>query len=251
VQPRPDDHRPLDLSAFDALSFDCYGTLIDWEAGIRSHLGAWALRHEVAATGDALIEAFGAAETQVELDDPALLYPQVLARTLRSIASRYEASVSEEEAEAFGASVPEWPAFPDSPDALAALGERYRLIILSNVDRASFAGSNRRLGVTFDAVVTAQDVGSYKPDARNFDALLAKAAEMGVRPGRLLHVAQSLYHDHVPAKRAGLPTVWVDRRRGHDGWGATPPPQGDVVPDLVVGSMAELAELCAGVPLRR
>src|SRR6202040_32847 len=109
-------------------------------------------------------------------------------------------------------SVADWPAFPDSPGALAALSSRYKLIILSNVDRRSFAGSNARLGVTFDAIVTAEDVGSYKPSLRNFEALLQTVRRLGVGDGRLLHVAQSLFHDHVPAQSLGLRTAWIDRR---------------------------------------
>jgi len=125
---------------------------------------------------------------------------------------------------------------------LRRLSRRYRLIILSNVDRASFAGSNERLGVTFSGIVTAEDVGSYKPSPRNFEALLREAARLGVAEGRLLHVAQSLFHDHVPAKAAGLPTVWIDRRKNAAGWGATPAPPTDVTPDLTFTSMQELAD---------
>ena len=127
------------------------------------------------------------------------------------LGAQLDAPVSDEEAAAFGASVPDWPAFPDSPEALARLAARYRLIILSNVDRTSFAGSNRRLGVTFTSILTAQDVGSYKPSPRNFAALAAERERLGIPEGRLLHVAQSLFHDHVPAKAAGLPTVWINR----------------------------------------
>ena len=137
--------------------------------------------------------------------------------------------------------MPGWPAFPDSPAALAALGRRFKLIILSNVDRASFAGSNARLGADFTSIITAQDVGSYKPSPRNFEALASEAARLGIRPGGLLHVAQSLFHDHVPAKRAGLPTVWIHRRHARSGWGATPQPPAPVTPDWEFPSMAAFA----------
>ena len=124
------------------------------------------------------------------------------------------------------------PHSPTSHAALAALSPRYKLIILSNVDRRSFAVSNTRLGVRFDAIVTAEDVGSYKPSTRNFEALIETVRGLGVADGRLLHVAQSLFHDHVPARRLGLPTVWIDRRGDVDGWGATPPPYGTRDPGL-------------------
>ncbi len=112
---------------------------------------------------------------------------------------------------------------------------------MSNVDRVSFAGSNARLGVQFTSIITAQDVGSYKPSQRNFDALAAEATRLGIGPGKLLHVAQSLFHDHVPAKRAGLPTVWINRRHARPGWGATPEPPAPVTPDWEFPSMAAFA----------
>jgi 2-haloalkanoic acid dehalogenase type II len=149
--------------------------------------------------------------------------------------------VTDADADALGMSVPDWPAFSDSAEALQRLKRRYKLIILSNVDRASFAGSNRRLEVTFDEILTAQDIGSYKPDPANFAALLRRVDEIGAT-GRLLHVAQSLYHDHVPAKAVGLPTVWINRRHGKPGWGATPDPGVDVTPDLEFASMADFAD---------
>jgi 2-haloacid dehalogenase len=119
------------------------------------------------------------------------------------------------------------------------------LIILSNVDRASFAASNLRLGVTFTAIITAEDLGSYKPSPRNFAALVHRAAAMGIDSGRLLHVAQSLFHDHVPAKRAGLRTVWINRRHDRPGWGATPKPRSEVTPDWQFPTMAAFAQACA------
>jgi 2-haloalkanoic acid dehalogenase type II len=171
-----------------------------------------------------------------------MLYSDVVAETFRRTGAALGFEVTEADAAALGASVPDWPAFPDSAVALRQLQERYGLIILSNVHHAGFAGSNRRLEVSFDAVLLAEDLGSYKPSAANFEALLAKAAEMGVPPGRLLHVAQSLFHDHVPAKAAGLPTVWINRRHDRKGWGATRAPDLDVTPDLEFPSMAAFAE---------
>ena len=161
---------------------------------------------------------------------------------MRSLGAALRIPVSDAEADAFGMSVPDWPAFPDSADALARLGRRYKLIILSNVDRTSFAGSNRRLGTTFASILTAEDVGSYKPSPRNFVALLIEAARLGIPEGKLLHVAQSLFHDHVPAKAIGLPTVWIDRRHGKSGSGATPDPEIGVTPDWTFPSMAAFAE---------
>ena len=231
----------MELTDFEALSFDCYGTLIDWEAGLLAVLGPWARARGLELTGEELLTAYAQAESAAEAEHPADPYPEILARGMRLLGGNLGAEVTAEDAASLARSVPDWPAFPDSHDALATLGKRFKLIILSNVDRASFAGSNARLGVGFTSVITAQDVGSYKPSPRNFEALASEAARLGIRPGGLLHVAQSLFHDHVPAKRAGLPTVWIHRRHDRGGWGATPQPPAPVTPDWEFPSMAAFA----------
>lgn len=238
----------MELTDFEALSFDCYGTLVDWESGLWAALQPWVAAHGLAAGQEELLAAFGEHEAQVEGAHPTALYPEILARTFLALGRQFGAEVTEAEAAGFGASVGQWPPFPDSHDALVALGARYKLIILSNIDRASFAATNRLLGVRFDSILTAQDIGSYKPSDQNFQALLAEAQRLGVARGRLLHVAQSLFHDHVPAKRAGLATVWVNRRRGKGGPGATPPAPMGVQPDWEFASMAELAAAVAAGP---
>ena len=232
----------MTLTDFDALSFDCYGTLIDWEAGLAAVLGPWARARGLQLDDEGLLAAYSTHEARAEADYPSESYPAILARSMRELGRQFETEVTDDDAARIAGSVRDWPAFPDSPSALAALGERYQLIILSNVDRDSFAASNRRLGVTFTSVLTAQDIGSYKPSRRNFDALLAEAARLGVGEGRLLHVAQSLFHDHLPAKRAGLRTVWINRRHDRPGWGATPAPPADVVPDWEFPSLQALAD---------
>jgi 2-haloacid dehalogenase len=230
------------LTRFEALSFDCYGTLIDWEAGIAGGLRRWLAGRRADLDDESLLVAYAALETGVQAADPDILYPDVLARVLDGLGERLGIPVTAPEAEAFAGSVGDWPAFPDSAEALARLKRHFRLIILSNIDRSSFALSNARLGVEFDAIVTAQDVGSYKPDRRNFEALLRTASGLGVREGRLLHVAQSLFHDHVPAKAMGLPTAWIDRRAGRPGSGATPTPVEDVRPDWTFPTLAAFAD---------
>src|SRR5215831_16493940 len=235
----------MELTEFEALSFDCYGTLIDWEAGLLAVLGPWAQARGLELTAEELLTAYAQAEAAVEADHPAEAYPEVLARAMRLLGENLGAEVTDDDAASLARSVPDWPAFPDSPDALAALGRRFKLIILSNVDRASFAGSAARLGASFTSVITAQDVGSYKPDPRNFAALASEAARLGIRPGGLLHVAQSLFHDHLPAQRAGLRTVWIHRRHDRGGWGATPQPPAPVTPDWDFPSMAAFAAAVA------
>jgi 2-haloalkanoic acid dehalogenase type II len=211
-----------DFTPYRALSFDCYGTLIDWETGIRHALQPWAAGRRVEASADELLDRFGAHENVVETESPTLPYPRVLAESLRRIGADLGVEVDPAEAAEFGDSVGSWPAFADSAAALRRLHQRYRLIILSNVDRASFARSNRRLGVTFDLILTAEDIGSYKPNLANFDRLLADVGSIGVERAELLHVAQSLYHDHGPAQRIGLPSVWIDRYGTPAGTGASP-----------------------------
>ncbi len=232
----------LDLTAYKALSFDCYGTLIDWEAGIAAVLSAWAREQGLDLTDEELLLAYADNEAAVEREAPATLYPDVLAQAFRRTGAGLGYDVSEDWAARLGSSVPAWPAFPDSADALARLAEHYELIILSNVHRAGFAGSNERLRGRFAAIITAEDVGAYKPAEAHFRALDRALPGLGAERSELLHVAQSLFHDHVPAKREGLPSVWINRRHDRPGWGATPEPGADYSYDLEFGSMADFAD---------
>ena len=227
------------LSDFKALSFDCYGTLIDWESGIAEALRPLGERAGVGA--EQLLDAYGPIEHEIEEEQPGLLYSQLLEQVHERLSRHFGVEPDEIEAAKFGASVGDWPAFPDSAEALRYLKQDFELVILSNVDRLSFAGSNARLGVEFDHIFTAQDIGSYKPDIRNFQYLLAGLYADGVGKGDLLHVAQSLFHDHVPANRMGIASAWIDRRAGKSGSGATVLP--DPVPhyDFRFTSLGELA----------
>ena len=232
----------MDLTEYQALSFDCYGTLIDWEAGIAAVLAPWARERGLGVTDDELLLAYADNEATAERDHPSALYPDVLAMAFRGTGEALGAPVSDTWARRLAESVPDWPAFPDSAAALAQLGRHYKLIILSNVHRAGFAGSNQRLGGEFAAVITAEDVGAYKPAENHFRALAAALPGLGVERSGLLHVAQSLFHDHVPAKREGLPSVWINRRHGRPGWGATPQPSDALSFDLEFHSMADFAD---------
>ena len=229
------------LTDFDVLSFDCYGTLIDWETGIKNALAGWRRREDVQMSDQGLIEAFGRNEWQEEEENPQILYPEILSRVLRRMGKDLGVRVNKEEAEAFGRSVGDWPAFPDSAGALQYLKQHYKLAILSNVDRESFSYSNAKLGVEFDHIFTAQDIGSYKPDMENFQYLLVQLEGVGIKAPRILHVAESLYHDHIPAKKLGLATAWIHRRHNQKGFGATRPPTEEVTPDFRFTSMAEFA----------
>jgi 2-haloacid dehalogenase len=227
----------LDFDAFDVLTFDCYGTLIDWEAGLLAALRPALAAHGIEAGDDELLQAFARHEAEVE-GGPYRPYRQVLGEVLRAMLRHRGAEPSAEEVAAFGGSVADWPAFPDSAAALARLHERFRLGVITNCDDDLFAASEARLGTSFDFLVTAQQAKRYKPNPRGFELMFER---VGLPPSRILHVAQSLFHDHVPAKRLGLSTVWVDRRSGREGFGATPP--AEATPDLTVPDMATLASL--------
>jgi 2-haloalkanoic acid dehalogenase type II len=231
------------------MTFDCYGTLIDWESGI------WQALQPLLARNDALglsrshaLDLFAISESQHEMATPGLPYPEILAAVHQDLAEHLQLETNPDMDRDFGESVPLWPAFPDSAAALRSLGSRYRLVILSNVDRASFNASTVRLEAEFDAVYTAEDIGSYKPDPRNFQYMLDHlAADFGVDRGDVLHVAQSLYHDHVPAQGFGLATAWIDRQRLSEGgeWGATTRVEDFSEPSFTFFSMAELAKSAA------
>ena len=226
----------LDYGAFEALTFDCYGTLIDWETGILTALRRVLSPRGIEASDDVLLEAYAAIEAPAEAG-PYRTYREILAMGIRGIASAEGVEPDPSEVAAFADSVGDWPAFPDSAAALARLHQRFRLGVITNCDDDLFARSATRLGIEFDWVVTAQQAESYKPDQRNFELAFER---LGLPRERILHVAQSLYHDHVTAKRLGLSTVWIDRRHGRPGGGATPP--ADASPDATYLDMASFAE---------
>jgi 2-haloacid dehalogenase len=229
----------LDLDRFEVLTFDCYGTLIDWETGL-----AAGLREALPALDvpdDRLLEEYAVHEAVAERG-PYLSYRRVLTEGLRGVARARGRAVSDEVASRFSESVRDWPAFPDSAEALRRLRERFRLGVITNCDTDLFLASRERLGVTFDWVVTAEMAGSYKPNVRNFELAFDM---IPVPPERILHVAQSLYHDHVPAKQLGLATVWIDRRRERTGFGATPP--ATVTADASFPTMAAFADVALEV----
>ena len=227
----------LDFKRFTILTFDCYGTLIDWERGILAAVRPLLERHGVARSDDAILELFGELEAAAEAG-AYRTYREVLALVADGCGQRLGFTPTAHERAAFAGSVGQWPAFPDKVAALHALARHYQLAILSNIDDDLFAASATRLQTTFAAVITAQQVGSYKPNPRNFQHAIARLD----RPReQILHVAQSRFHDIAPANTAGLATVWVNRRHDQPGCGATPP--ASATPDLEVPDLATLARL--------
>jgi 2-haloacid dehalogenase len=228
------------LTDFKALTFDCYGTLIDWETGLYTALRPLLQKGGITLRRDEVLAVFARHESAQEAATPQMIYSELLAEVHRRLAREWNVSDAGQDAVAFGKSVPDWPAFADTAASLQYLQRYYKLVILSNVDRESFAGSNRQLGVAFAAICTAQDIGSYKPDPRNFAYLIDTLAGLGVLQRNILHTAQSLYHDHVPGQAAGLATAWIDRRGQLEGWGATVPPAGTPRYDFRFASLAEM-----------
>ena len=217
----------------EALTFDCYGTIVDWETGILA--AARELLGDVEVGDEEVLEWFGRHESEAERP-PFRRYRDVLADVAQRMARSAGRSVSDDEAARFAASVPLWPPFADSRAALQRLSSQYRLAIVSNVDDDLFEGTARRLDIDFDPVVTAEQVGCYKPEPDHFHEVLRR---LDLPLDRVVHVAQSLYHDVAPATALGFRCVWVDRRQGRPGSGATPP--AEATPDLVVPDLAALA----------
>jgi 2-haloacid dehalogenase len=226
----------IDPAGYEVLTFDCYGTLIDWERGILNALMPIAAACGATVEPEAALVHFGRLETQFEAGS-YVEYRVVLTRVLEGLGAKFGFKPTRAEREAFAQSVADWPVFPDSGDALRALAKRYKLAIISNIDDDLFQHSANKLGAKFDWIITAQQVRSYKPSENNF---LRAFERIAVPRGRILHVAQSRYHDIGPAKRLGLSTVWVNRRHDKQGEGATPP--SDAVPDLEVPDLATLAQ---------
>jgi 2-haloacid dehalogenase len=230
----------IDFTRKAVLTFDCYGTLIDWESGILSALRPILRAHSVQVSDESLLELYAGLESTGE-SGVYRPYREILHEVMRGLAGRLGFEPTPTELTALAASVGEWPAFPDTPAALQALKQRFGLGIISNIDDDLFAASNQHLGVTFDWVITAQQVRSYKPSTRNFQVAFDR---IGLPEQQLVHVAQSLFHDHVPAKSLGLDTVWVNRRAGKPGSGATPPATAQ--PDLEVPDLQTFAAIaCA------
>jgi putative hydrolase of the HAD superfamily len=229
---------PLNLSDFDAVTFDVYGTLIDWEPAIVDFLSRWAGRNAIPSPAQDLLMAFDGARAQIQKERPAHLYPEVLRRCFDRISAEFGVAADPAEREAFAATPHHWPAYPDGHAGLTALQAHARIGALSNIDNASLESSCRKLDVRFDIVVTAERVGAYKPDLPHFQTAVADLAALGIARERILHVGQSLRADIAPANRLGLKCAWINRPGrllGLSGEGAA-----EARPDMTVASLQEL-----------
>jgi len=230
----------MDLNSFECLTFDCYGTLIDWETGILAALRPVVEAHDVDASDGELLELYGELEAAEERRSYRP-YRDVLRGVVVAFGDRLNFRPSLEQINSLPESLPSWPPFPDTVAALARLKQKYQLGIISNTDDDLFARTAAKLQVPFDWIITAQQVKSYKPSRNNFQ----RAAEkIGLPKEKILHVAQSLYHDIVPTRELGWANVWVNRRTGKRGPGATK--TASIMPDLEVPDLKSLAELALG-----
>jgi 2-haloalkanoic acid dehalogenase type II len=215
------------LTDFKVLSFGCYGTLIDRESGIYTALRSLLSHGRVGLSREEVLAVFTRHEAVQQSETPGMLYSGVLSEVHRRLAKEWGVLASDDDHALFGKSVPQWPVFADAPAGLQYLKRYFKLVILSNVDRESFAASRRRLEVRFDDVVTAQEIGSYKPDLRNFEYLVSRLAKLGLDRRNVLHAAQSPVRDLVPAGRCGLAAARIDRRPEGAGDDVTVEPGGE------------------------
>jgi 2-haloacid dehalogenase len=227
----------MDFSAFSTISFDCYGTLIDWEAGLLPALRGILATHGQNLPDAVLLELYGEFEAQAETG-AYQSYRNVLESVVRQFGERCGFRPGPSEVRSLHESIPAWPPFPDTVAALQKLGERYQLAVISNIDDDLFAETRKHLGVEFAGVITAQQARSYKPSLNNFRLALQS---LGIEPSCLLHAGQSVYHDVIPAQSLGIRTVWVNRQSARPGTGAVRAASGK--PDLEAPDVATLAAL--------
>jgi 2-haloacid dehalogenase len=203
----------MQLSDFQALCFDCYGTLIDKESGIYSALRTLRNKGQVTLGRDEILASFAQHESAQMLATPELPYSDILVEAHRRLAKAWGIVPSDNDHLLFGQSVSNWPVFADAPAALQYLERYFKLIVLTSAGRESLASSKRQFSVRFDAVLTAQDIGSYQADCRTFDYLLARLAPLGISKTQILHIAANLPDDHVPASTCGIVSARIDRYR--------------------------------------
>lgn len=227
----------MDAGSVRLITFDCYGTLIDWETGMLAALRPLFCRNGKVVSDKKLLEVYGETEAEIEAG-PYQRYRTVLSETVQAMGRELDVNISAHDGRQFAASVPLWEPFPDTVACLQALARRYKLGIISNVDDDLFAGTQKKLGVKFDLIVTAEQVQSYKPSLRNFQEALRRS---GLSKDEVVHAGQSVYHDIVPASFLGLKNVWVNRPSIRPGAGAAK--AASAQPQFEVQNLSELLAL--------
>lgn len=230
------------LSDYAVLTLDCYGTLVDRDTGIINALMPWLNDSGVTAGRGEILRAFRQAERAKLVTAPGVCYRDVLLDVHDTLARFFDVDTDQKAATAFAASIKDWPIHADVPAALAYLKKHYRLVVLTNIDHHSFEQTNKALGIEFDAVYTAEDIGTYKPSMKSFDFLLSSLAKVDIAKERVLHVAGSLRFDHVPAKRRGMNTCWINRPQGQPRMKGSTTRGIDVQPDFHFESLDALAD---------
>ncbi len=223
----------LNFNKFQVLTFDCYGTLIDWETGILNALRPIFLKYGININDNEILKNYAEFESEIE-KGPYIKYKEVLKKVLKKFGEKFKFSLSKEELNCLVDSLKHWPPFPDTVSALKKLKEKYKLAIISNIDRDLFAFTQKQLKVEFDWIITSEDIKAYKPSLENFKYAIK---EINVPKEKILHIAQSIYHDINPAKKLGLTTILIKRR----GFGATPSVFG--YPDIEVPDLKTLVSL--------
>jgi len=227
----------LNFNKYQVLSFDCYGTLIDWETGIITAIRPVLSSHDIILDDEQILELYAEIEAKIE-KGKYIKYKEVLRKVMLQLGNQLGFVPSTAELDCLVDSLKNWLPFPDTVKALKTLKKKYRLAIISNIDNDLFSFSAKHLKVKFDWVITAEEAKSYKPSLHNFKFAIDR---IGVPPEKILHIAQSIYHDIIPAKKIGLSTVWVNRRKGKKGDGATLPARGK--PDLEVSNLEMLVSI--------
>ena len=225
----------LDFNRFEVFTFDCYGTLINWEDGILACLRRILAAHDKNIDDATILQLYGDFEARAEHGEYRC-YREVLQSVVQQFGAQLGFTPTDEEVRSLPDSLPQWKPWPDTVAALRELKKRFRLAIISNVDNDLFAATQPQLGVEFDQVITAQQAKAYKPSLKIFELALSR---VGTPAHRILHIGQSLYHDVLPAQSLGLATVWVNRPSARAGVGAVKSADGR--PDLQISSLAELA----------
>lgn len=229
----------MKLGDFDTLTFDVVGTLIDFETGILAWFRPTLRRYGVPKSDWEILSAFAAVEDSYQRMTPEKTFTEMLALIYRDMVSDWGIELREEDAAGFRSSIRSWPPFPDTVEALRELGSRYRLVAVTNADAWALEHMNANMGNPFEERVTCDEVGVNKPSLKVFEYVLEKLAPIGVGKKDILHTAQSQYHDIAPAAALGIATMWIERRHGEDGFGATPRPEKVVTPTFHATSMAD------------
>jgi 2-haloalkanoic acid dehalogenase type II len=230
------------LTDFDVLTFDMIGTLIDFETGVLEFCRPRLLPYHPQLSDEDILKSYAREYTRVRTDEPRLLFSGRMPKTWALMAREFEVPVREDDGPLIVQSARNWPCFPDAPEALAELKRHFRfLVVVTNGDRVSARCMAARLGSPFSQIITEEDMGYAKPDPRAFETFQADLEKQGVDRKRILHVAQSQYHDIGAAKAAGLATCWIYRRHGKDGYGGTQVPAQFTRPDFLALSIADLA----------